>query len=83
MITYEQLVESVASIERNLCGNRTWTQDRVPEVIRALVEPEPKHDNVQYFCVNNTTRGRTLSVIISVGAGNSLFSWLRRHCVGQ
>lgn len=71
MIAYQQLVESVATLEHNLGGNSTWTPDRVPEAIRRLVEPEPKHGNVQYFSVNNTTRDRTLAVIVSVGANFS------------
>jgi hypothetical protein len=71
MIAYQQLVESVATLEHNLGGNSTWTPDRVPEAIRGLVEPEPKHGNVQYFSVNNTTRDRTLAVIVSVGANFS------------
>ena len=52
-------------------ANSTWTPDRVPEPIRGLVEPEPKHGNVQYFSVNNATRDRTLAVIVSVGANFS------------
>jgi hypothetical protein len=52
MITYQQLVESVATLEHNLGGNSTWTPDRVPEPIRGLVEEreKPTEKLALFFC---------------------------------